>query len=105
MDLPNCWEITNCERNEGGAKAEELGVCVAAFEGLGHSCWAIAGTLCGGMAQGTIAKKEDNCMSCEVFKTYHRQIGSRGKEVGKLFPVEQEKYSALLMNREKTDFL
>ena len=99
MDLLNCWEITKCERNEGGAKAQESGVCIAASEGLGHSCWAIAGTLCGGKVQGSIAQKEDNCMSCEVFKTYHRLIGSQGKEVGKLFPAEQKKYSALLMDR------
>jgi len=68
---------------------------------MGHSCWAIAGTLCGGKVQGSIAQKKDNCMSCEVFKAYHRQIGSRGKEVGKLYPVEQKKYCGLLMDRKK----
>lgn len=99
MGLPNCWEITKCERYEGGAKAEESGVCIAAIKGMGHSCWAIAGTLCGGRVQGSIARKEDNCMKCEVFKTYHRQIGSQGKEVGKLYPAEQKKYIALLMDR------
>jgi len=97
MDLLNCWEITKCERHEGGAKAQELGVCVAVSEGMGHSCWAIAGTLCGGEVRGSRAQKEDNCMSCEVFMTYHRQIGSRGNEIGKRFPAEQKKYSDLLM--------
>jgi hypothetical protein len=101
MDLLNCWEITKCERIEGGAKAKELGVCIAAREGLGHSCWAIAGTLCGGKVRGSIAQKEDNCMSCVVFKTYHRLIGAQGKVVGKLFPAEQKMYSALLMDRMK----
>jgi hypothetical protein len=102
VDLLNCWEITKCERNVGGAKARELGVCVAASEGMGHSCWAVAGTLCGGTVRGSIAHKEGNCMGCEVFKSYHRLIGSHGKVVEKLFPVEQKKYSALLMDRMKT---
>ena len=81
----------------------ELGVCIAAREGMGHSCWAIAGTLCGGKVQGTVAKEEDNCMNCEVFKACHRMIGTQGGEIGKLFPAEEKKYRVLLMDRVKTE--
>ena len=101
MGLSNCWEIMKCERHVGGSKTQELGVCVAAREGLGHSCWAIAGTLCGGRVQGSVAKKENNCISCDVYKLYHRQMGTQGQEVGKLFPAEQRKYGDLMMSRMK----
>ena len=38
---------------------DELGECVASREGLGHSCWMIAGTLCDGTVQGTAAQKHE----------------------------------------------
>ncbi|OIP23129.1 hypothetical protein AUK22_10000 [bacterium CG2_30_54_10] len=53
--MKNCWEIKKCGRETGGPKSKELGVCVAAREELGHSCWMIAGTLCGGAVQGSVA--------------------------------------------------
>lgn len=97
--LKNCWNIKKCDRESGGAKVVELGECIAAKQGLGHSCWAIAGTLCGGAVQGTAAQKEGNCMSCEVYKLYHRSIGTQGKEIAKLFPAEDTKYNSMLMER------
>jgi hypothetical protein len=89
-----------CERHEGGAKVQEFGVCIASREGMGHSCWMIAGNLCGGTVQGTVAIKENNCMSCEVYKLYHRQIGTQGQEIRMLFPAEQKKYIEHLLNRK-----
>lgn len=74
----NCWEFKKCGREEGGAKAGELGVCPAAsltcIDGTnrgkngGRACWAIAGTLCGGKVQGTFADKHMNCMECDFFE-------------------------------------
>ena len=97
--LKNCWEIKNCGRQKGGSKASELGVCVASAEGLGHSCWSIAGTLCGGKVQGTVAQKEKNCMACEVYRLYQRTTGSLGKEVARLCPDEEEKFTAFLKEK------
>ena len=99
--MKNCWEIKKCGRETGGPKSKELGVCVAAREELGHSCWMIAGTLCGGAVQGSVAQKERNCMSCEVFKKYHRTTGSEGKQVAVNFPKEQQKYAVILTQRLK----
>ena len=99
MALPNCWEIKKCGREKNGAKIKELGECVASTEELGHTCWAIAGTLCGGVVQGTTAQKEKNCMACEVYKKYHRTMGSEGKQVDAEYPQEQVKYKKLLLNR------
>lgn len=62
----NCWEHKQCGREKGGAKVAELGECIASTNGLGHSCWAIAGTLCGGTVQGTAAQKEQNCLAIVV---------------------------------------
>ena len=98
-DLKNCWEIKNCQRHKGGSKVSELGECVASAEKLGHSCWIIAGTLCGGVIQGTFAQKEQNCIQCEVYKLYHRQLGSKGSQVRNQFAEEDQKYNSILMDR------
>ena len=55
----------------------DLGVCPAATctaangvnhgENGGRVCWAIAGTLCGGKVQGTMANKLGNCLRCDFY--------------------------------------
>lgn len=95
--LPNCWEIEGCGREEGGLHEAEFGACVTAKEGMGHSCWAVAGTLCRGEVQGTIAQKKGLCTFCQVYKLYNRNLGSRGKEVSQACPAEQEKYIKLML--------
>jgi hypothetical protein len=99
--LPNCWEIMECGREVGGANVSELGTCIASRMSLGHSCWAIAGTLCGGVVEGTAAQDEGTCIVCEVYTQYNRLIGSRGKDVVVQFPDEERKYRALLVARMK----
>lgn len=97
--LENCWEILKCDRQTGGKKVNELGVCVASTEEMGHSCWAIAGTLCGGTVQASVAEKQADCMKCKVYRRYHRAIGSDGKLVKQFHPEEDHKYSNLLIDR------
>ncbi len=63
-----------------------MGICVAAEETRtdemnggtngGRACWAIAGTYCGGIAQGTFAEKLDGCMNCNFNETVITQEGS-----------------------------
>ncbi len=91
-DLKNCWEIMNCGRQSGGSKVSELGECVASKEQFGHSCWVMAGTLCGGTVQGTMSEKSASCLKCIVFKKYSRTHGSRRHAVQKEFPEENIKY-------------
>ncbi|HUU44094.1 MAG TPA: hypothetical protein VM118_00035 [Acidobacteriota bacterium] len=77
MMKANCWELTKCGRQPGGANVHELGVCPAAldeaYDGVnqgtngGRICWAIAGTLCGGKVQGTFAEKRGTCMACDIY--------------------------------------
>jgi len=99
--LKNCWELRGCGREHGGAKVAELGECIASREKLGHSCWAIAGTLCAGAIQGTFAASEGTCMLCPVLKLYHRIIGTEAKRVVVDCAEEQQRYHKLLMHRMK----
>lgn len=96
-NLQNCWEITACGREKDGVKMDELGECIASMEGMGHSCWAIAGTLCGGEVQGTVAQKIGYCTSCSVHKLYNRSRGAKGKAVIAKYPEEENKYIKLML--------
>ena len=81
----NCWEIKACERQPGGAKTDELGVCPSSIPGDydavnggsngGRFCWRIVGTFCGGEPQGTAAHKIFNCLSCDFFKQVVKEEG------------------------------
>jgi hypothetical protein len=95
--LLNCWEIKKCERQQGGKEVNELGECVASKEMMGHSCWAIAGTLCGGKIQGTVAQKAGFCTPCEVYQLYNRSRGRLGKLVKTMYPEEDAKYYNIML--------
>lgn len=83
----NCWEFKHCERQPGGQKTAEFGVCPAAIEkradGLNHGnfggrcCWAVAGTFCGGKVQGAFAAKLKNCTDCAFYKLVAQEEGSQ----------------------------
>ena len=77
----NCWEFTNCGREPGGNRADDLGVCPAAadgrFDGLndginaGRVCWAVAGTDGKDRPQCIHADRAHPCETCEFFKYTH----------------------------------
>ena len=81
----NCWEVERCNRQPGGENCEELGTCPASLaskvDGVNHGfmggrvCWAIAGTLCEGQAQGSFACKLETCMKCSFFKRVRNEEG------------------------------
>ena len=91
--------MTECGRGPGGAQTDELGECIVSKEQMGHSCWAIAGTLCGGEVQGTRAQKRRTCVTCRVRKRYHRISGHLGELIEMKFPEEQAKYVNLMKDR------
>lgn len=99
LRMKNCWEIFDCGRQKFGNRISELGECIASKESLGHSCWAIAGTLCQGKVQGTVDHKKKNCLTCKVYKLYHRTIGTLGKRIPEELPEEHEKYNVIIMKR------
>ncbi|MBU1702542.1 MAG: hypothetical protein KJ970_06890 [Candidatus Eisenbacteria bacterium] len=74
----NCWELKKCGREPGGFQVDDLGVCPAAAAAWEPSsdkgdrsrhCWDIAGTLSGGIVEGSFAVKLMNCAVCDVFLT------------------------------------
>ena len=79
----NCWEYMNCGRQYGGKNTGEWGVCPAGKDttssGLnrgkyaGRICWAVSGTLCDGVVQGSFAQKETTCLSCKFYNTVRRE--------------------------------
>ncbi|MDH3349084.1 MAG: hypothetical protein OEM02_13425 [Desulfobulbaceae bacterium] len=99
MILKNCWEINRCERHTSGKKVHELGECIASKEGMGHSCWAIAGTLCGDEVQGSVGKKHTSCSKCEVYNLYHRTAGTHGQLIKEIFPAENTKYRQIILDK------
>ena len=86
--MDNCWEVQQCGREPGGVNADSLGICEAAvsrvYDGVnegqfgGRFCWAIAGTLCGGQVQGTMAQKVTNCMLCPF---YAQVVAEQGRSL------------------------
>ncbi len=87
--MKNCWVVKKCERQPGGSKASELGVCPAAessqYDGMnngkfaGRYCWKLAGTLCGGQVQGSFASKMLNCADCNFFQQVKQEEGANFK--------------------------
>lgn len=90
----NCWEFKKCGREPSGEKSDELGVCPAAVEmrtdGVnrgkngGRACWAISGTMCGGIVQGTYAAKIGNCLNCEFYQRVQREEKPRFETSAKI---------------------
>lgn len=98
----NCWEIMKCSRGQGGEKVAELGICPAPTEvranginegeNAGRACWAIAGTFCRGIVQGTFAKKLGDCMKCKFYKLVIKEEG-----------IEYQSAKDILKKLEKRD--
>jgi serine/threonine protein kinase len=75
-----------CGREPKGVNVDELGICPAptdiSFDGInrgknaGRICWAVAGTFCGGIAQGSFAEKRASCISCDFFKNVQVEAGT-----------------------------
>ncbi|MDH4317720.1 MAG: hypothetical protein OEV64_04975 [Desulfobulbaceae bacterium] len=99
LPFKNCWEIHSCGREAFGPKVGEYGECIASKENMGHSCWAIAGTLCGDKIQGSVAEKYANCTRCEVYNLYHRTAGKYGDAVKEFFPEENFRYRKFIVDR------
>jgi hypothetical protein len=77
----NCWEFKKCGREAGGANAAEMGICPA-YPDHGHDCARVAGTLCGGVLQGTFASKLSNCMKCDFYKSKFYASGKKSEVTG-----------------------
>lgn len=78
MKRKNCWEYHKCNREPGGSKVAELGVCAAAIPGKndginkgtysGRFCWTVTGSFRHGGPTCTYALKVLDCLNCEFMK-------------------------------------
>ncbi|MFA4861269.1 sensor histidine kinase [Methanoregula sp.] len=103
MPTKNCWEFRKCGREPGGASAHELGPCPAATEtradrvnggkNAGRTCWAIAGTMCGGKVTGTYASKTADCHTCEFYQRVHHDL--KDADPSRILDIVLERTSAL----------
>jgi hypothetical protein len=109
MKKVNCWEATNCGRQAGGSKIDDLGICPASEEtavngmnnGIngGRVCWALTGTLCGGKVQYFETQKWSDCRRCTFFWKVHWEEGAGYSSVGDimerlfLIPAHQNRWT------------
>lgn len=83
----NCWEFKKCEREPGGDKAANFGVCpspctkeldeVNEGHNGGRSCWCVAGTFCNGKPQGTFVEKFGSCLKCDFYLNVRSEEGDQ----------------------------
>jgi diguanylate cyclase (GGDEF)-like protein len=59
MGYPRCWDEMQCDRTDCPAYGIE-----------DYRCWLVAGTLCGGVPEGTFAKKHASCYLCKVYREH-----------------------------------
>lgn len=93
----NCWEFKRCGRQPGGSNVHDLGecpaACTSATNGLndgrcgGRVCWAVSGTLCGGQAQGSFAKKIPACLDCDFYKIVAAEQGDRVESINTILTL------------------
>lgn len=86
-----------CGLEPGGVNAGRHGVCPAAAQNMGHSCWAVAGTFCQGVVQGDYARKLQTCVACPVYRRYNRVSGTHGQDVARAYTEEQARYLDLIL--------
>lgn len=81
----------------GGQNTSTLGVCKASTESrldgvhgginAGRACWTVAGTLCGGKAQGTCAEKIETCLECDFYDHVKKQEGKNFLKLADLWRI------------------
>ena len=97
-DFFNCWQIKKCGREMCGVNELESGECPTSKMGMGHSCWAVAGSFNGGEpCCPSVISDNSKCSECEVFRLYRRTgLQSKGSHILAYFPEEEKKYIKLM---------
>jgi hypothetical protein len=99
----NCWEFMECQREPGGIKAGELGICPAStakvFDGInrgikaGRACWAAAGTMCGGKTSGSFAVMFKDCLDCSFHSLVKAEEGDAYMDMEKIQRIKSKQIS------------
>ncbi len=84
MQKLNCWEVKKCGRHDVASGRDRCPVIaekslhgVHGGIGAGRACWVVAGTFCGGRAQGTFVAKYHNCERCDFYNRVKQEEGSQ----------------------------
>lgn len=82
-NLVRCWEVKKCTYNNCPVYiAKERARDKVNYSDVDLRCWQIAGTHCGGEAQGFFVQKFERCENCKV---YQRAIPDKLSELGEDF--------------------
>jgi len=94
-DLIKCWELKKCTKTD-----------CPSHESKDLRCWQVAGTFCGGEAQGVFAKKYGDCRHCEVFKhAFSNRINTIGESFNNMMALLQSKHLELQEANQKLNVL
>ena len=93
--LLKCWEFKNCNKTDCPSyKSEYL------------RCWQIAGTFCGGQAQGVFAQKYGDCRKCGVYRhAFRDRISVIGESFNNMMTLLQNEHLELERLNEKLNIL
>ena len=79
----NCWEVTKCERQPGGSRTEEFGICPISmndeFDGVhdgekaGRACWVVAQSYSQKDTKRDFTQKFSDCKACNFFQQVNRE--------------------------------
>lgn len=95
--LKNCWEILQCGREANGRLVEELGECIVSAQQMGHSCWAVARSLCHLAHDAEEVQGKLNCLDCVVYQMYNRIAGTLKSDIKSCCPEEHERLKNVLI--------
>ncbi len=94
-NLIKCWELKKCKKTD-----------CPSYESKYLRCWQVAGTFCGGEAQGVFAKKYGDCRHCEVFKqAFSNRINTIGESFNNMMALLQSKHLELQEANQKLNVL
>lgn len=94
-DLIKCWELKKCTKTD-----------CPSYESKDLRCWQVAGTFCGGEAQGVFAKKYGDCRHCEVFNhAFSNRINTIGESFNNMMALLQSKHLDLQEANQKLNIL
>ncbi|RJR17499.1 MAG: GGDEF domain-containing protein [Nitrospiraceae bacterium] len=94
-DLIMCWELKKCTKTD-----------CPSYESKDLRCWQVAGTFCGGKAQGIFAQKYGDCRHCEVFKhAFGNRINTIGESFNNMMALLQSKHFELQEANQKLNVL
>ncbi|HBH61736.1 MAG TPA: hypothetical protein DDX85_08375 [Nitrospiraceae bacterium] len=93
--LKKCWESKKCSKKD-----------CPSYESSDLRCWQVAGTFCGGEAQGVFAQKYGDCKLCDVFQhALSNRINKIGESFNNMMALLQSKHLELQEANKKLNIL